>query len=162
MANRLNIGTLTAALILSIIADSTASANGGKVELVCRYAIDYPSTDDVAAIIPIELEIDSASSSASWNATISGIPVEITRTEFSFSYGEFEYSISRLSGEIHIVSPQGLENANMYRREMTQGLMRQGKSVQDARTEVEAGLQHQLSAHEHRGTCDRRSGYISH
>ena len=148
-------------LMTTLLLATAVSANGGAIKLVCKYSTNYPSNDEVASIVPIDLEIESSSSSASWNATVSGLPVKISKNEFTFSFGEFNYTISRISGEIRFLSMQGLESANVYRREMTRGLMRQGKSVQDAQAEVEARLQQRLSANEHRGTCERNSGYIS-
>jgi hypothetical protein len=77
---------------------------------------------------------------------------------FSFSFSEYKYMISRTSGAIRFFSPQGLERANEYRREMMAGLLRQGKSLAQAQADVEAGLQNQIFAHEHSGTCDLSTG----
>lgn len=126
--------------------------------LICRYPVDYPPSADSLMIIPREVEIDRNRSTVSWNGAVSGVSANITNRRITFSFSDYQYMISRTTGEIRFFSPQGLESANEYRREMMQGLLRQGLSVEQAQADVEAALQNKMFAHEHSGTCDLSIG----
>jgi hypothetical protein len=146
------------ALIGTVLAFATEAANGNTISLTCRYSVDYPSNRDSLMIIPMTVEVDRIKSTVSWNGVVSEVSADITDNRISFSFSEYKYIISRTSGAIRFFSPQGLERANEYRREMMAGLLRQGKSLAQAQADVEAGLQNQIFAHEHSGTCDLSTG----
>jgi hypothetical protein len=150
--------SLVTALLGSVSAFSTDVAIGGTLSLMCRYPVDYPSSTEALMIIPREIAFDPIKSTVSWNGTVTEVAADITVRSIRFSFNEYKYIIDRTSGAIRFFSPQGLERANEYRREMLQGLLRQGKSLAQAQADVEAGLQNQIYAHEHSGNCNAATG----
>lgn len=154
MKNGLSRFSLLTALMVTVLVFTAEAASFGTIKLICRYPVEYPSSNESLTLIPTAVEIDRGKSTVSWNGAVSGVAANITDKRITFSFSEFMYEISRTSGEIQFFSPQGLERANEYRREMLQGFLRQGKSIVQAQAEVEAGLENKIFAHEYRGICD--------
>lgn len=158
MVYRLGPLSLMTALIGIVLPCTADAVSVSTFNLICRYPVDYPPGADSLMLIPREVEIDRSRNTVSWNGAVTGVSANITNRKITFSFSEYKYVISRTTGEIRFFSPQGLESANAYRREMTQGLLRQGLSVEQAQADVEAALQNKMFAREHSGTCDLAFG----
>lgn len=147
----MNLRLICLASLLMPFHEATAA---DSIDLVCNYENLLETTAETIKVVPRELTVDLVKQKVAWSSTATSVAASISDRTIEFEYSGYSYTVSRITGAIRFHNPAELERYKIYRREMTQGLMMQGYSADEAKAKIKAGLRNTLGAQEVVGQCD--------